>query len=675
MGGIDYDSGKRRKIKELPFGVRIAHSGAGSMRMRATRLTLGLMTIAVALTAQLAPPPQEGPGAPPPQSAPPQSAQGPADAQAPADEPGRAVARISVLSGDASVTRGDAGTPVAAAVNAPLMAGDSLSVAAGATAELQLDAANFARIAGDSQIRVSSLDNGKYQIQLAKGLVTYRVLRQTNAQSEIDTPLIAVHPFGLSSVRVEVAPDGSTRVTVRHGAADVYTPKGTERVNEGSTMMVRGAADDPEFQVVTALTVDQWDTWNDQRDTYLSRAQSPRYASPDVVGTEDLDNYGRWSNDPQYGNVWTPNVPPTWAPYRNGQWVWEDYYGWTWVDYDPWGWAPFHYGSWYFRTGFGWSWFPGPRFGHYWYHPALVGFVGFGGVGVGVGFGFGSVGWIPLAPFEIFRPWYGAGWFGGGRIVNNINIVRNVNVIGAYRNARFANGVTAVSSADFQRGNFRNPVALDRAQLSQASQVRGAVPVTPTASNLAFGNRGGAAVGPQSNINNQRFYSRMTPGGTATQRTPFNQQSASVHSAFQSRGIQTGSAPSGLSGGSTARASASSAARSPASGGGASAGWQRFGSSSSGGAGTSYGGQSRSLQVAPPMVRQREAGQSYGGSQSPSYRGGAATQSPAYRGGSAAPAPAYRSAPAPSRSAPAAAPRGGGGSRSGGSGGHGGGRR
>ena len=171
----------------------------------------------------------------------------------------------------------------------------------------------------------------------------------------------------------------------------------------------------------------------------------------------------------------------------------------------------------------------------------------------------------------------------------------------------------------------------------------------------------------------------MTPGGSATQRTPFNQQAASVHSAFQSRGIQTGAAPSGLSGGPTARAGASPAARNPSSaGGGGSAQWQRFGGSPSGAAGNSYGGQSRSLQVAPPMVRQREAGQGYGGSQSPGYRGGAATQTPSYRGGSAAPAPAYRSAPAPSRSAPAAAPRsggGGGGSRSGGSGGHGGGRR
>ena len=325
---IVYDSGKHNEIKELRFGGRIASTGAGLTSMRATRLLLGIMTLAAALSAQQYPP-QNAPGGPAPQD------QGPADAQAPADQPGRAVARISVLSGDASVTRGDASAPVAAAVNAPLMAGDSLSVAPGATAELQMDAANFARIAGDSQIRLSSLDGDKYQIQLSKGLVTYRVLRQTNAQSEIDTPLVAVHPYGLAAVRVEVAPDGSTRVTVRHGAVDVYTPKGTERINEGSTMMVRGSADDPEFQVVSALAVDQWDTWNDQRDTYLSRAQSPRYASPDVVGTEDLDNYGRWSNDPQYGNVWTPTVPSTWAPYQNGQWVWEDYYGWTWVPLRP----------------------------------------------------------------------------------------------------------------------------------------------------------------------------------------------------------------------------------------------------------------------------------------------------------------------------------------------------
>src|SRR5207248_2269357 len=104
------------------------------------------------------------------------------------DQPGQAVARLSVINGDASVRRGDSGDWVAAALNAPLMAGDSVSVPPGGSAELQLDYANFVRIAGDSEIRIAALENGRNQIQVAKGLITYRVLRPSNAQSEISSP-------------------------------------------------------------------------------------------------------------------------------------------------------------------------------------------------------------------------------------------------------------------------------------------------------------------------------------------------------------------------------------------------------------------------------------------------------------------------------------------------------
>jgi hypothetical protein len=599
--------------------------------MRTFRFISGFILLTAALSAQQFPanPDDQGAAGPP-------------------DQPGNPVARISVLNGDASVRHGDAGDWIAVALNAPLMTGDTLSVTPGATVELQFDAAHFARVAGDSEVRIAAIDNTRYQLQLSKGLVTYRILRQSSVQGEVDTPLVAVRQATTSSVRVEVAPDNSTRVTVRHGSAEVYTPKGTEHVSEANTMTVRGSQDDPEFQVAYAIAPDAWDTWNDQRDTYLLRAQSPRYVSQDVYGTEDLDNYGRWGNDPQYGDVWTPNVPATWAPYRNGQWVWNDYYGWTWVDYDPWGWAPFHYGSWYFRTGFGWSWFPGPRYGHYWYHPALVGFFGFGGGGFGIGFGFGNVGWIPLAPFERFRPWYG-----GGRAFafNNVNIVRNVSITNVYRNARFANGVTAVSATDFQRGNFRNPVAVDRTSLAQASLVHGGVPMTPTAANRSFTNRPAAAAGPRSSTGGQRFF---TPQGGAT----------------AARG-NTGGAP----------------------------GWQRFGSSPAGGQARAFqqgaqqapqqrfqsapqgafgAGGSRSLQVTPPIVRQRQAAPSYS---APSYNrgGGYSAPAPSYR---SAPAPSYRSAPAPApapRSAPSAPSRsgggGGGGGHPSGGGGHGGGRR
>jgi len=610
-----------------------------------TIISLLLATSAIVF-GQQPPPPQPGLGQPPD----------------PQDQPGPPVARLGVINGDASVRRGDSGDWVAAVVNAPLMAGDSISVAPGGSAEFQFDYANFVRIGGDSEVRISQLDNGRQQIQVSRGLITWRVLRDpnpSNVQSEISTPAVAIHPQRLSEVRVEVAADGATRIIVRRGDAEISTPRGTERIHEGNMMLVRGAADDPEYQVVYAPARDGWDGFNDQRDSYLERAQSNKYVSPDINGAEDLDANGRWGYDPNYGNVWTPNVAPGWVPYQDGQWAWGDDYGWTWIDNEPWGWAPFHYGSWYFRTGFGWSWFPGQRYGRYWYHPAMVGFFGFGGAGFGVGFGFGSVGWVPLAPFEPFHPWYGRAGFAG--------VIRNANLVGAYRNAGYGvNGVTAVSAQDFQRGAFGNRIAVNRAQLAQVSLVRGTVPVAPTASNLRFGGRPVAASAiPRNEANNQRFFSRM-PAAAATQRTPFSQQQAAVRSTMGGAGgerqSQTAGGFGGASGGSSGASSgwrrfgepgqpAGASGVQPRSyqpsgnangGANAGAGWDRFGSPQrsaapqqgqygrqgySSGGGYSYqgsSGQSRALQVAPPIVQQR-AEPSGGGYRSapPSNYGGA----------------------------------------------------
>ena len=536
------------------------------------------------------------------------------------DQPGQPVARLSVINGDASVRRGDSGDWVAAVLNAPLMAGDSISVPPGGKAELQLDNGNYVRIGGDTEVRISDLEQGRNQIQLARGLITYRTLRESNSQGEISTPGLAVHPLRLSAVRVEIAPDGMTRIVVRHGDAEISSPKGTEHMHEGNMMLLRGTPDEPEYQIVAAAARDAWDGFNDQRDNYLMHAQSNRYLSPDVSGGEDLDNYGTWGNDPQYGNVWTPNVPPAWAPYHDGQWVWEDPYGWTWIDAAPWGWAPSHYGSWYFRVGFGWSWFPGPRFAHYWYHPAMVGFFGFGGVGVG--FGFGNVGWVPLAPFEHFRPWYGPRGFGVGV---NVNLIHNTNIAGVYRNAGVVGGAVAVSGADFQRGVFRNQIPVSRAQLAQASLVRGALPITPTASNLRFSERAATTAGPHSEIGSQRFFSRSPVSASAAQRTPFAQQQAAMRSSFagteragaERAGGQANAPQAGGSGWQrfgSPNAAGASGARPAASGG-----WDRFGSPQGGGqaapqqryAGPTQGNQSfqrpGAVQVAPRIVQPRQA--------------------------------------------------------------------
>src|ERR1700721_4655506 len=58
-------------------------------------------------------------------------------------EPGRAVARISILNGDVSVRRGDSGEVVAAAINAPVMADDRLLTSSSSPAEVQVGSANM----------------------------------------------------------------------------------------------------------------------------------------------------------------------------------------------------------------------------------------------------------------------------------------------------------------------------------------------------------------------------------------------------------------------------------------------------------------------------------------------------------------------------------------------------
>jgi hypothetical protein len=469
----------------------------------------------------------------------------PPDSDAPPDEPGRQVARLSVLNGDAQIRRGDTGDWVAAAVNTPLMMGDSLAVGNG-RAEIQFDSTTFVRVAAETEVRLWDLEDRRLQIQVAHGMVTWRVLRDGGPVSEISTPMAAVRPAGVGAVRVEVAPEGTTHVTPHHGEADVSSPRGDERVREGNMLSVEGQADNPYFRTLAAPPSDGWDQFNDQRDGLLTRAQSPRYVSPDIYGTEDLDQYGRWMTDPTYGSVWSPNVPASWAPYRDGRWVWTDYYGWTWVDDAPWGWAPFHYGNWYYRVGFGWCWFPGARERHYFYRPALVAFFGTGG---GVGIGFSNVGWVPLAPYEVYRPWYGRGFYGGRTtVINNVTIVNNTNVYNSFRNARAFNGVTAVSATDFQSGNYRHPVSLGAGQLTSASLVHGA-PLTPTQNNFRFSDRQMPQIRSNANAQtNQHFFTRMggprnepsrgqmTPAPAPQQNAPANNAPAWQH--FGSPAVQ-----------------------------------------------------------------------------------------------------------------------------------------
>jgi hypothetical protein len=526
------------------------------------------------------------------------------------DDLKRGVARISLMNGEVSVRRGDSGDWVAGAVNAPLLTADRIATGPNSRAEVQFDSANMLRIGGNAEIHLTQLENLRYQLEIARGTVTFRVLRASDANVEVDTPSVSVRPSRQGTYRINVKEAGETEITSRAGDVEVFTPKGSQWVSAGQTMLARGTASDPEFQIVAAIASDDWDRWNDSRDGVLTRSTSNRYVGQGVYGAEDLDPYGTWGNDPDYGNVWRPTVAAGWAPYQSGRWVWEDWYGWTWVSYDPWGWAPYHYGRWSWQTGFGWGWYPG-RMGmrHYW-SPALVGFFGFGGGGMG--FGFGNIGWVPLAPYEMFHPWWGRGFSGGRTYMNRSMNITNGNLTNVYRNARVANGISGVNGADFRAGRFNNIGHFSGNQIGQASLVHGAMPISPSSANLRFSDR--AVTNTPRSSGNTHFFTQQQPSPVA--RTPLAGQQRSSGAAVPeraatgARGAGQAAAQNGL------RSPQSQAGTTPrASQSGAAGGWRQYGNSSAPNAGPSQARSSNPATAQPNRGGWQKFGEP-GGSQS-----------------------------------------------------------
>src|SRR5579863_6522107 len=239
----------------------------------------------------------------------------PVHAQDP-DDLKRAVARISLMDGQVSVRRGDTSDWVAGIINAPLMADDRIATAPNSRAEIQFDNSHMIRIGGNAEIHLTQLEYGHYQMELAKGTVTYRILRASSSNAEVDTPTVSVRPSKVGIYRVSVNEAGETEVTSRAGDVEVFTPRGSQWVNAGQTMMARGSASDPEFQIVSAIPVDDWDHWNDTRDRlFMGPSASAQYIDPNnsgVAGTEDLDANGTWVNS-DYGYAWHPTaVTPGW---------------------------------------------------------------------------------------------------------------------------------------------------------------------------------------------------------------------------------------------------------------------------------------------------------------------------------------------------------------------------
>ena len=107
---------------------------------------------------------------------------------------------------------------------------------ANSRAEVQLDWANLIRLSSNAEVRLAELENQRYTLQVARGLVTFRVLRESDADVEISTPSVSVRPTGIGTYRIEVREDGDSEITVRSGSAVSRPTRSPGRLRAGAAV-------------------------------------------------------------------------------------------------------------------------------------------------------------------------------------------------------------------------------------------------------------------------------------------------------------------------------------------------------------------------------------------------------------------------------------------------------
>lgn len=384
-----------------------------------------------------------------------------------ADPPGRA-GRLADVQGSAWLFHPEAGEWMAAERNRPLTTGDRLTTEAGSRLELRIGSTAL-RMDANSELEVLRLDDEVIELQLHGGSVALRV-RSTDAARELALVTEDGRFTALRTGRYRLdRSDRLSQLTVVSGEALYEGPESALKVTAGQRADFWLDNNQRAQYSLGQPRSDSFSAWSSEMDRYDTPSVASRYVSPEMTGAEDLDRYGRWEQDPEYGALWQPReVPAGWAPYAQGHWAWVSPWGWSWVDAAPWGFAPFHYGRWVWARNSYWAWAPGRYVARPVYAPALVGWVGGGSVSVTVGSG-PAVGWFPLAPSEAWFPRYrvspryvrtvnGPHFRQGGDIeriiLNPSNSQRGIE----YRNRKFHHGTTAVPAGAFQQPARFSPV-------------------------------------------------------------------------------------------------------------------------------------------------------------------------------------------------------------------------
>jgi hypothetical protein len=360
------------------------------------------------------------------------------------------VGRIAAIAGTVSYHEPGSQDWQAATANYPLAPGSGVWVEPRSHAAVDVGGARI-HLDGSSELEITAIEPQSIQVSVSQGAVFLHVYPGVTGQTfEVDTPHGAARISQPGQYEIVAGDDQHPMtVSVVEGAAQVAGQTANLNLLAGQ----RGSIAPDNSSGVDAAQQDDFIRMVQAEEqpyaaSTASVAQTAQYVAPSMPGYQDLARYGQWQQNPQYGAVWMPRqVAADWAPYRDGHWSYVEPWGWTWIDNAPWGFTPFHYGRW-IQTGGRWGWTPGIRAERPVYAPALVTFFGdVGAAAVSL-----SVGWVPLAPDEVYVPPYRhSDRYGRDINMRNVrnhtkivNITNNTTVIN-YNDFRNRGGATMVS--------------------------------------------------------------------------------------------------------------------------------------------------------------------------------------------------------------------------------------
>ena len=400
-------------------------------------------------------------------------------------------ARIQRVEGDVALDDSDAANSqneqwIEATDNQPFSVGDRIYTRDNSRASLAFTGRNFARLNPNTSVDVLTLSDQRTQLALRDGSAMFDVGYLGNGDLfEVATPYGAVdfQQPGLYNVGID---NGRVLVSVLSGLAQVVGLGGSGQISKGELLTLLGttAADVVLSQIDgrdAGYLVDdyygyQYPQYYDGRyrdyNAYLNdpyyfdpyrRNISYQYVNSYIPGLYDLDYYGDWRNLNGYGYAWSPRVNTGWTPYQQGYWYTDYPYGPTWVSSEPWGYAPYHYGRWAWVDD-RWYWVPDTVRTTPVYSPALVAFVPFGQ---------NDIGWVPLAPGDVYVPHYYTNDWQPYYLTRDNLYQRVVNL-------DVPNAVTVVSVDEFGRGfDWRRARKADRNALASVNPVLDPLLLTP----------------------------------------------------------------------------------------------------------------------------------------------------------------------------------------------------